>query len=118
MGLNFITTAEHAMAIAAQNIVRDWKYVESKVLPALQDVEAKATSIEAVTGLVSESAANIEKAAFGVLGFVIKAIQDVTAAAAGGGLNVSLDASVVADIKSIIPAVMEKAATTTPPTTK
>ena len=50
-------------------------------------------------------AANIERAGFAVLGVVISAIDAAGAAAAANGLNVSLDAQVVADVKAIAAAV-------------
>jgi hypothetical protein len=52
-------------------------------------------------GLVSPQAANIERVGFAVLGVVIKAIDDAGSAAGANGLNVTLDAQLVADIKSI-----------------
>ena len=58
-----------------------------------------------MTALVSPRAANIERVGFAVLGVVIKAIEDAGAAAGANGLNVILDAQLVADIKSIASAV-------------
>jgi len=58
-----------------------------------------------VTALVDPQEANIERAGFAVLGVVIKAIEDAGAAAGANGLNVTLDAQLVADIKAIAPAV-------------
>ena len=54
-----------------------------------------------MTALVNPQAANIERVGFAVLGVVIKAIDDAGAAAGASGLNISLDAQLVADIKSI-----------------
>jgi hypothetical protein len=79
-----------------------WK---QSVLPALKKAQAEAPTIEAVTALVSPQAANIERVGFAVLGVVIKAIDDAGAAAGANGLNLNLDAQLVADIKSIAPAV-------------
>lgn len=110
---NLITTAEHALAAAASDLVKAGKFVEMKVLPELQKAQADAGTIEAVTSLVSPSAANVERAAFAVLGLVIKTIQDAGTAASGGGLNVTLDAQLVSDIKSIAPAVQQQAAAST-----
>ena len=72
---------------------------------ALKKAQAVSSTIEAVTALVSPQAANIERAGFAVLGVVIKAIEDAGAAAGANGLNVTLDAQLVADIKAIAPAV-------------
>jgi hypothetical protein len=58
-----------------------------------------------VTALVDPQEANIERAGFAVLGVVIKAIEDAGAAAGANGLNVTLDAQLVSDIKAIAPAV-------------
>jgi hypothetical protein len=103
--MSLITTVEHAFAVAAQDTVKTAKFIENAVLPALQKASANAATVEAVTGLISPAAANIERTAFAVLGLAIKAIEDAEAAAAGGGVNVSLDAALVADLKSIAPAI-------------
>ena len=92
---------EHAFASAACDVVKVAKFVETKVLPVLKQAQAEAPTIEAVTALVSPQAANIKRVGFAVLGVVIKAIDDAGAAAGASGLNVSLDAQLVADIKSI-----------------
>ena len=108
--MNLITTTEHALASAAREIVAAAKFIQSSVLPVLTKASAKASTIEAVTGLVSPAAVNIERAAFAVLGVVIKAIGDGGQAIAAGGVNVLLDAALVADIKAIMSAVKSQAA--------
>jgi hypothetical protein len=108
--MNLITTADHAYASAAKDIVTASKFVQSNVLPVLTKASAQASTIEAVTGLVSPAAVNVERAAFAVLGAIIKAIGDTNQAAAAGGLNVQLDAALIADVKAIIPAVKSSAA--------
>jgi hypothetical protein len=102
-----ITSVEHALAVAARDTVKVAKFVETSVLPALKTVKADESTIEAVTGLVSPQAANIERerAGFAVLGVVINALDAAGAAAGANGLNVSLDAQLVADIKAIASAV-------------
>ena len=60
---------------------------------------------EAVTEPVSPQAANIERAGFAALGVVINALDAAGAAAGTNGLNVCLDAQLVADIKAIAVAV-------------
>ena len=105
-----ITTFEHAYATAIGDIKKAAKYVESAVLPLLLKVEAAAPTVEAVTALVSPTVASIERVGDAVLGAVIAAIE--AAGAAAGGVSLTLDADLVADIKSIIPAV--KAAAVTP----
>jgi hypothetical protein len=93
-------------------MVKVAKVVETKVLPMLKQAQAEASTIEAVTALVSPDAANIERMGFAVLGVVIKAIDDAGTAAGANGLNVSFDAQLVADIKSIASTVK---GTSTPP---
>lgn len=107
--MNLITTADHAFAAAAKDIVGTAKTIQSSVLPVLTKAATQASTIEAVTGLVSPAAANIERAAFAVLGTIIKAINDAGAAIAAGGINVQLDAALVADVKAILPAVKAQA---------
>jgi len=105
MSANLITTVEQGLAKAAQDIVSVEKFVMGKVLPILQRAETDAAMVENITGLIIPQAVNIEKCAFAVLGVVIKSIIAAGAAAAAGGLSVSLDAELVADVKSIVPAV-------------
>lgn len=100
-----VTSAEHALAAAAKDAVSAAKFVEQKVLPVLVKANSDAATIESVTSLVSPDAANIERAAFAVLGVVLKAIQDAGTAAGSSGLSISLDQTVVADVKAIAPAV-------------
>lgn len=107
--MSLISSLEHAYATAAQAIVNEAKVISSKVLPALQKAEVEAPTIEAITALVSPAAANIERTGFAVLGTVIKAIEDAGTAATAGGLSISLDAALVADIKAIMPAVKSAA---------
>ena len=100
-----ITSVEHALDAAASDTVKVAKFVETSVLPALKTAQANSSTIEAVTGLVSPQAANIERAGFAVLGVVINAIDAAGAAAGANGLNVTLDAQLVSDIKAIASAV-------------
>ncbi|MGD0497540.1 MAG: hypothetical protein ABSC23_03790 [Bryobacteraceae bacterium] len=116
MSLNLITTAEHAFAKAAQDIVAAAKFVTTSVLPILKKAAADESTVEAITGLVDPNAVNVERAAFAVLGTVIKVIEDAGTAANAGGLSVTLDAALVADIKAVLPSV--KAAVAPVPTTK
>src|SRR5215469_16988283 len=71
----------------------------------MKKAQAEASTIEAVTALVSPQAGNIECVGFAVLGLVIKAIDDAGTAAGANGLSVTLDAQLIADIKSIAAAV-------------
>ena len=100
-----ITSIEHSLAVAASDTVKVAKFVETSVLPVLKKVQADQSTIEAVTGLVNPQAANIERAGFAVLGVVINALDAAGAAGSANGLNVSLDAQLLADIKAIAAAV-------------
>jgi len=110
--MSLIKTVEHAYAVASQDIVKSAKFVENSVLPLLQKAQTNASTIEAITALVSPQAANVERTAFSVLGTIIKAIEDANTAASSGGVNITLDAALVADVKSIIPAVKGQATVT------
>jgi hypothetical protein len=100
-----LSSVDHSLAAAASDVVKVTKFVEQKVLPAMKQAQAEAPTIEAVTPLVSPLAANIERVKFAVLGLVIKAIDDAGTAAGANGLNVTVDAQIVGDIKSIASAV-------------
>jgi hypothetical protein len=100
-----INSVEHALAVAASDVVKTAKFVEVSVLPVLKKAEADQSTIEAITGLVSPQAANIERVGFAVLGVVISALDAAGAAAGANGLNVALDAQLVADIKAVAAAV-------------
>lgn len=95
------TNVEHVLATAASDVVKAAHFVEDKVLPVLEKAEASAGTVEAVTALVSPQAANIERAAFALLGVVIKALDAAYEATEAGGVNVTLDASLVADVKAV-----------------
>ena len=71
-----------------------------------------------VTSLVSPQTANIERAGFAVLGVVINAINAAGAAAGANGLNVTLDAQLVADIKAIASSVKAAVPVAAAPATK
>lgn len=108
--MSLILTLEHAYAAAASEAVTIARYVKATVLPALIRAQGSEQTIEAITNLVSPEAANIERTAFALLGVAIKSIEDAGAAAGAGGVNVSLDAQLVADLKSVLPAIKAHAA--------
>jgi hypothetical protein len=107
--MSFITTLEHAFAVGAQKIVSEAKMITEKVLPVLKKVASSEKTIEDITAIIDPNAVNIERAAFAGLGVIIKAIEDAGAAAGENGLNVQLDAALIADIKAIIPAIKASA---------
>ena len=114
--MNLITTTEHALASAAKEIVAAAKFIQSSVIPLLNKASTQASTIEAVTGLVDPAAVNIERAAFALLGVVIKAMGDGSQAVLANGLNVQLDAALAADIKAIMAVVKSQAAPLLPAT--
>jgi hypothetical protein len=69
-----ITSVEHSLATAASDTVKVARFVETSVLPVLKTAQANASTIEAVTGLVSPQAANIERAGFAVHGLVMRRV--------------------------------------------
>lgn len=95
------TSVEHVLATAASDVVKYAHFVEEKVLPVLKSVETEESTVEAVTALVSPQAANIERAAFALLGVVVKALEGLDDAAYAKGLDVKLDSSLVADVKAV-----------------
>jgi hypothetical protein len=96
-----INSVEHALAAAASDTVKVAKFVETCVLPLLRKAQTNESTIKSITSLINPQAANIEQAGFAVLGMVINALDAAGAAAAANGLNVTLDAQLVADIKAI-----------------
>ena len=112
-----IQSVEHALATAASDTVKGAKFVETSVLPVLKKAQANQSTIESITSLVSPSAANIERAGFAVLGVIINAIDAAGAAGSANGLNLTLDAQLVADIKSIAGAVKGAVAVSATPAT-
>ena len=112
--MSLITTLSHAYAVAISDIKKVANFVETRALPVLEAVKADAPAVEAVTALVCPQLANIERVGEAVLGVVIQAIEDAGTAVGAGGLNVSLDAALVADIKAILPAI-KAAAKPVPP---
>ena len=103
--MSLLSTLDHAYAVAIGDIKKAGKWVETLALPALKAIHAEAPVIESITALVSPQLANIERTGDAVLGVVIKAIEDAGAAAGACGLQVSLDAALVADIRAILPAI-------------
>jgi hypothetical protein len=107
--MSILTSVEHVFAAAITDARKAAKVIQQTILPALQTVHADASTIEAISGLIDPRLVNVERAADAVLGLVIKAITDAGSAQAAGGVNITLDAALVADIKSIIPMVQQLA---------
>lgn len=90
----------HFFATVAGDIVKGARAVGS-VLSKVQGAEA---TIEGITSVIYPAAVEIERGAFAVLGLAAHAVSDAGDAAGANGINVTLDAALVADIKALIPA--------------
>jgi hypothetical protein len=91
-------SAGHAFASLFKDVVT----VSKKVVSALGSLKNEETVIESLTSLVSPQAAAVEQIAFGALGELVAAVQAVEAASGANGVNVSFDASVVAEVRTLI----------------
>jgi hypothetical protein len=91
-------SAGHAFASLFKDVVT----VSKKVVSALGGIQNEETLIESLTSLVSPQAAAVEQIAFGALGELVAAVQATETAAGANGVNVSFDASVVAEVRALI----------------
>jgi len=91
-------SAGHAFASLFKDVVT----VSKKVVTALGGLHNEATLIESLTSLVSPQAAAVEQNAFGALGELVAAVQATETAAGANGVNVSFDASVIAEVRKLI----------------
>jgi hypothetical protein len=91
-------SAGHAFASLFKDVVT----ISKKALSALGSLQGEAALIESISGLVSPQAAAVEQIAFGALGELVAAVQATETAAGANGVNVSFDASVVAEVKKLI----------------
>ncbi len=106
---NLITTVEHSLASGVQKVHDLGMWILHVGKPALEKIEASAATIEAITGLISPAAASIERVGAALLGRALKAIDSIEAAEAAGGVNITLDAAMIADLKAILPIIKEHA---------
>jgi hypothetical protein len=88
----------HAFASLFKDVVT----VSKKVVTALSGLQGEATVIESLTSLVSPQAAAVEQIAFGALGELVAAVQATETAAGANGVNITFDASVVAEVKKLL----------------
>jgi hypothetical protein len=88
----------HAFASLFKDVVT----VSRKVVTAIGGLQGEATVIESLTSLVSPQAAAVEQIAFGALGELVAAVQATETAASANGVNITFDASVVAEVKKLI----------------
>ncbi|MGA3223506.1 MAG: hypothetical protein ABSC65_07070 [Acidobacteriaceae bacterium] len=88
----------HAFASLFKDVVT----VSKKVVTAIGGLQGEATVIESLTSLVSPQAAAVEQIAFGALGELVAAVQATETAAGANGVNITFDASVVAEVKKLL----------------
>ena len=93
---------EHKLAWVADKVVTEAKAVAG-VAQKLADQKPVA---DAVAALISPKAAEIERAGFTALGLVCKAALDTADAGASNGLNIPMDAAMLADFKAIASFIM------------
>jgi hypothetical protein len=109
--MSFITSSEHAYAVAVGDIKKGGRLLTGTVLPILQRLHTDAPAIEEVSAAVSPHLVNIERIGDAALGKIIQVIIDGDAAAING-LTVALGAQIVSDAKAIAPAIKAQAQAT------
>ena len=97
----------HFFATVAGDIVKGARAVAS-VLLKVQKVEPE---VETLTGLVFPQAVELERGAFALLGKAAQAVNEAGDVASANGINLALDAQLVADIKALIQAIEQYAKT-------
>lgn len=97
----------HFFATVAADIVKGARAAVS----VMNRAENIAPEVEALTGLLFPQAAELERAAFALLGVAAQVVSETGDAAAANGLNITLDQQLVADIKALIPAIEQYAKT-------
>src|ERR1700729_44421 len=88
----------HAFASLFKDVVT----VSEKVITAIGGLQNEEKLIESLTSLVSPQATVVEQIAFGALGELVAAVQATETAAAANGVNITFDASVVAEVKKLL----------------
>ena len=91
-------SAGHAFASLFKDVVT----VSKKVVTVIGGLQGESTVIESLTSLVSPQAAAVEQIAFGALGELVAAVQATEMAAGANGVNITFDASVVAEVKKLL----------------
>jgi hypothetical protein len=98
-----ITSFEHVLATTFHDIAIG----EKKAVAVISKLENSADTIEAITALVpgfGTQAAGMERVGFALLGNAAAALTAIGDAATAQGVNVSLDAEMVAAVKALIAA--------------
>lgn len=109
--MSFITSTEHAFAVAIGDMKQAAKILTGTVLPILQRLHADSAAVEQVSAAISPNLVNIERVGDAVLGKVIQLITDGDTAAVNG-LTASLGIQIVSDLKAIAPAIKAQAQAT------
>lgn len=100
MSFNF-ANFEHKLAAIAADVVKGAKAVEHFIAAAASKGALAEPIVESLTALIDPAAVPLERAAFTALGLLAKAANDADAAAAGKGLVLTLDETVIADFKAL-----------------
>jgi hypothetical protein len=95
----------HFFATVAGDIVKGARVVAS-VMGKVGKAEAE---VEAISSLFFPQAVALERGAFALLGLAAQAVNDAGAAAEQNGVNITLDAQLIADIKVLMAAIEEYA---------
>ena len=95
----------HFFATVAADIVKGARAVASVMIKA----EKAEPEAEALTAVFFPKAVELERGAFALLGVAAQAVIDAGDAAEANGVNVALDAQLVADIKALIQAIEQYA---------
>jgi hypothetical protein len=95
----------HFFATVAGDIVKGAKAAASVMLK----IEQAEPQIEAVSSLFFPQAVELERGAFALLGMAAQAVTEAGNVAGANGVNIALDAQLVADIKALIPAIEQYA---------
>jgi hypothetical protein len=95
----------HFFATVAADIVKGARVVASVMAKA----EKAEPESEALTALFFPQAVELERGAFALLGVAAQAVTDAGNATEANGVNVALDAQLVADIKALIQAIEQYA---------
>jgi hypothetical protein len=92
----------HSVGHAFASLFKDVVTVSNKVITVVGAVEQDATLIEALTALVSPQSVAVEQIAFGALGELVAAVQALQNASAANGVSVTFDATVVAEVATLM----------------
>src|SRR5262249_28775740 len=95
----------HFFATVAGDIVKGARAVAGVMIK----VGKAEPEVEAVSALFFPGAVELERGAFALLGLAAQAVSDAGSAAEQNGINITLDAQLIADIKILISAIEQYA---------